>query len=62
MGKAKKIKVSKGETKEQKIGLAEQIELEKAVKSKNRQKARRRADDTEEVSTHFIVFLFLFIL
>ncbi|XP_071569599.1 bystin [Temnothorax nylanderi] len=48
MGKAKKIKVSKGETKEQKIGLAEQIELEKAVKVKNRQKVRHRADDEEE--------------
>ncbi|XP_077274344.1 bystin [Temnothorax americanus] len=48
MGKAKKIKVSKGETKEQKIGLAEQIELEKAVKVKNRQKVRHRADDKEE--------------
>lgn len=66
MGKAKKIKVSKGETKEQKIGLAEQIELERTVKSKNRQKVRRRADDTEEVSTYFIVLLillfFLFLL
>ncbi|KAL6263728.1 hypothetical protein P5V15_003814 [Pogonomyrmex californicus] len=48
MGKAKKIKVSKGEIKEPKIGLAEQIEREKAVKVKNRQKFRRRADDDEE--------------
>jgi len=49
MGKAKKIKVSKGETKEPKIGLADQIEFEKAVKVKNRQKIRHRADE-EEVS------------
>jgi len=49
MGKAKKVKVSKGETKEPKIGLADQIELEKEVKVKNRQKIRRRADE-EEVS------------
>lgn len=49
MGKVKKIKVSKGETKEPKIGLADQIEFEKAVKVKNRQKIRRRADE-EEVS------------
>lgn len=60
MGKAKKLKVSKGETKEPKIALADQIELEKAVKLKNRQKVRRRADE-EEVSLHicFISF-FLF--
>lgn len=50
MGKAKKIKVSKGETKEQKISLADQIEQEKAVKLKNRRKVRHRADDEEEVS------------
>ncbi|XP_011882427.1 PREDICTED: bystin [Vollenhovia emeryi] len=47
MGKAKKLKVSKGETKE-KIGLAEQIEREKAVKVKNRRKVRCRADEEEE--------------
>lgn len=50
MGKAKKIKVSKSETKEPKIGLADQIELEKAVKVKNRQKVRRRADEEEYVA------------
>lgn len=50
MGKAKKIKVSKGETKEQKISLADQIEQEKAVKLKNRRKVRHRVDDEEEVS------------
>ncbi|KAL0115605.1 hypothetical protein PUN28_010842 [Cardiocondyla obscurior] len=49
MGKAKKTKVSKGETKEPKIGLAEQIELEKTVKLKNRQKTRRRAEEEEYV-------------
>lgn len=46
MGKAKKIKVSKGETK---IALADQIELEKSVKSNNRQKVRHRTDEDEEV-------------
>lgn len=56
MGKAKKIKVSKGETKEAKINLADQIELGKAVKVKNRQKVRRRADE-EEVSLR-IYFLY----
>lgn len=56
MGKAKKIKVSKSETKEAKINLADQIELEKAVKVKNRQKVRRRADE-EEVSLR-IYFLY----
>ncbi|KAG5320256.1 BYST protein, partial [Pseudoatta argentina] len=50
MGKAKKVKVSKGETKEPKIGLAEQIELEKGVKVKNRQKIRRRADEEEYIA------------
>ncbi|KAG5346408.1 BYST protein, partial [Acromyrmex charruanus] len=50
MGKAKKVKVSKGETKEPKIGLAEQIELEKGVKVKNRQKIRRRADEEEYIT------------
>lgn len=62
MGKAKKIKVSKGETKEPKIGLAEQIEREKAVKFKNRQKVRRRADDEEEVGfrIYFLSILFFY--
>ncbi|XP_012058201.1 PREDICTED: bystin [Atta cephalotes] len=50
MGKAKKVKVSKGETKEPKIGLADQIELEKEVKVKNRQKIRRRADEEEYIA------------
>ncbi|KYN21974.1 PREDICTED: bystin [Trachymyrmex cornetzi] len=50
MGKAKKVKVSKGETKEPKIGLADQIELEKGVKVKNRQKIRRRADEEEYIA------------
>ncbi|XP_070149381.1 bystin [Polyergus mexicanus] len=48
MGKARKIKVSKGGTKESKIGLAEQIEFDKAVKPTIRQKIRHRADDEEE--------------
>lgn len=69
MGKSKKIvrksKVSKGRTEEQRVGLADQIELEKAVKLKNRQKVRRRADDEEEVSLriyflHRILYFFLF--
>ncbi|XP_020296825.1 bystin [Pseudomyrmex gracilis] len=47
MGKAKKTKVSKGETK---IGLAEQIESDKTVKPKNRQKIRFRADEEEYVA------------
>lgn len=50
MGKARKIKVSKGETKEQKISLPDQIEQEKTVKLKNRRKVRHRVDDEEEVS------------
>ncbi|XP_050455426.1 bystin [Cataglyphis hispanica] len=50
MGKAKKIKVSKGGTKEPKIGLAEQIEFDKSVKSTIRQKIRHRADDEEYVA------------
>ncbi|EFN65824.1 Bystin [Camponotus floridanus] len=47
MGKAKKIKVSKG-TKESKISLTEQIEIDKAVKPTVRQKIRHRANDEEE--------------
>ncbi|XP_011158306.1 bystin [Solenopsis invicta] len=50
MGKAKKVKVSKGETKESKIALADQIEQEKSVKLKNRQKVRCRADEEEFVA------------
>lgn len=49
MGKAKKVKASKGETNQPKLGLAEQIELEKAVRPKSRQKLRLRADEEEEV-------------
>lgn len=49
MGKAKKIKVSKSETK---IGLADQIELEGTVKPKNRQKVRHQTDEDEEVGFH----------
>ncbi|XP_015175462.1 PREDICTED: bystin [Polistes dominula] len=47
MGKAKKIKVSAGE-KRSKVGLAEQIEGEKIVTAKNRQKNRKRNEDDEE--------------
>lgn len=55
MGKAKKIKVSKSETK---IGLADQIELEGTVKPKNRQKIRHRTEEDEEVGFHiFYVIL-----
>lgn len=59
MGKAKKVKVSKGGTKEPKIGLAEQIEFDKTVKPTVRQKVRHRADE-EEVSV--LIFLFRIIL
>lgn len=48
MGKAKKIKVSKGETKQPKVALADQIEEEKSVKSKNRHKLRIRNDDDDK--------------
>lgn len=47
MGKAKKIKVSAGE-KRSKVGLAEQIEGEKIVITKNRQKNKNRNEDDEE--------------
>lgn len=49
MGKAKKIKVSKGEKNAPKVGLADQIEDDKAVKMKNRKKVRIRNDQDEEV-------------
>lgn len=49
MGKAKKVKVSKGEPK---ISLIDQIEQEKTVKPKNRQKVRYHAEEREEVSFH----------
>ncbi|KAJ8669299.1 hypothetical protein QAD02_000558 [Eretmocerus hayati] len=48
MGKAKKIKVSKNETKRPKIALADQIEQAGAVKMKNRNKKRFRRDEDEE--------------
>ncbi|XP_001605626.2 bystin [Nasonia vitripennis] len=48
MGKAKKVKVSKGETSLPKVGLAEQIEEGQFAKPKNRQKLRFRNDDDEE--------------
>ncbi|XP_035731899.1 bystin-like [Vespa mandarinia] len=48
MGKAKKIKVSAGEKRKTKVGLADQIEAEKSVTAKNRQKIRHRNDDDEE--------------
>ncbi|KAI4484931.1 hypothetical protein M0802_012939 [Mischocyttarus mexicanus] len=47
MGKARKIKVSAGE-KKSKVGLAEQIQGEKIVVAKNRQKIRNRNEDDEE--------------
>ncbi|KZC10066.1 PREDICTED: bystin [Dufourea novaeangliae] len=48
MGKAKKIRVSKGETKQSKVALEDQIAEEKIVKSKNRHKIRIRKDNDEE--------------
>lgn len=54
MGKAKKIKVSKGESRPGKIGLAEQIEGEKVVKAKLQKKVRHRNDDDEEVRIYSI--------
>lgn len=57
MGKAKKVKLSKGETQESKIGLAEQIESEKISKPKNRQKIRQRADEEEEVGSYISFFI-----
>ena len=48
MGKAKKVKPSKGETKLPKVRLADQIEEDKTVKSKNRNKIRIRNDADEE--------------
>lgn len=54
MGKAKKIKVSKSEIKQPKVALGDQIEEEKSVKSKKRQKIRIRNEDDDKVK--FIVF------
>ncbi|XP_012259393.2 bystin [Athalia rosae] len=47
MGKAKKIKISKRDAGQSNVGLAEQIEGEKIVKSKNRRKIRNRKDEDE---------------
>lgn len=49
MGKAKKVKVSKGETKHPKIALGDQIEEEKTVKPKNRHKIRSQ-DESDSKS------------
>lgn len=56
MGKAKKIKVSKSEIKQPKIALGDQIEEEKNIKSKKRQKIKIRNEDDDKVK--FIIFLF----
>jgi len=56
MGKAKKVKVSKGETQRPKLSLADQIENE--VKPKNRQKIRLRNDEEEEVSFYIVSLTF----
>lgn len=54
MGKAKKIKVSKSEIKQPKISLGDQIEEEKNIKSKKRQKIKIRNEDDDKVK--FIIF------
>ncbi|XP_015596785.1 bystin [Cephus cinctus] len=48
MGKAKKLKASKGETNVPKIGLADQMEDDKLAKMKNRKKIRVRKDEDEQ--------------
>ncbi|KAG7208630.1 hypothetical protein KM043_014837 [Ampulex compressa] len=48
MGKAKKVKVSKGETKHTKVPLADQIEEDNTAKPNSRKKIRIRNDDEEE--------------
>lgn len=48
MGKSKKVKVSKGETSQPKLGLAEQIECERTARPKSKQKIRLRTDEEEE--------------
>lgn len=58
MGKAKKIKVSKCDTRP-KIGLAEQIEDAKSVKSKDRRKVRIRKDEDEEVRRYTYKFIII---
>lgn len=57
MGKAKKLKASKGETKQQNVPLADQMEDEKTVKSKNRHKIRFRNDEDEKVIFLFYNFI-----
>lgn len=57
MGKAKKLKVSKHEIKQSKVSLLDQIEEERAVKSKNRNKTRIRNDEDEEVTFIFYNFV-----
>lgn len=54
MGKSKKVKVSKGETSQPKLGLAEQIECERTARPKSKQKIRLRTDEEEEVSLFFV--------
>lgn len=49
MGKVKKIKFSKKETKRANIALADQIEQDKTVKAKDRHKIRHRTNEQEEV-------------
>lgn len=56
MGKAKRIKVSAGEKRKTKVGLADQIEADKSVTAKNRQKIRNRNDDDEEVSSYLLTY------
>ncbi|XP_008555506.1 bystin [Microplitis demolitor] len=48
MGKAKKVRVSKGDNIPKKVPLADQIEGDGIVKSKQRNKLRYRASDDEE--------------
>lgn len=59
MGKAKKIKVSKGDKNLPKVGLADQIEEDKTVKTKSRKKVRIRNDGDEEVRMKFILFIYV---
>ncbi|KAG8034423.1 hypothetical protein G9C98_007499 [Cotesia typhae] len=47
MGKAKKVRVSKGDTLPAKVPLADQLEGDGIVKSKNRNKIRFRAEENE---------------
>lgn len=56
MGKAKKVRVSKGDNIPKKVPLADQIEGDGIVKSKQRNKLRYRASDDE------VKFYFLFLI